>query len=156
MAWAWCTHVTLVGMACGLGSGVVLAMHVDIVPHRISKPAILLRETWREDGKVRKRTLVNSSDSSAPQALVLRRVWKGGTLVAPEDALHVTSSLPHGHVQAVLLAGGRRPSQASRPLRTVRANFSAYGSSLPCSIPATLMVRVMAPAVHQHPVLQRV
>ncbi len=131
-------------------------MYVDIVPNRTSKPAILLRENWREDGKVRKRTLANLSDLTVEQALVLRRVLKGETLVAPEDAFHVTSSLPHGHVQAVLLPGGRRPSQASRPLRTVRANFSAYGSSLLCSIPATLMVRVMAPAVHQHPVLQRV
>jgi len=83
---------------------IVLVMYVDIVPNRTSKPAILLRENWREDGKVRKRTLANLSDLSVEQALVLRRVLKGETLVAPEDAFDVTASLPHGHVQAVLLA----------------------------------------------------
>ncbi len=81
-----------------------LVTNVDIIPNRTSKPAILLRENWREDGKVRKRILANLSDLTVEQALVLRRVLKGETLVAPEDAFEVTSSLPHGHVQAVLLA----------------------------------------------------
>jgi hypothetical protein len=83
---------------------VALVTNVDIIPNRTSKPAILLRENWREDGKVRKRILANLSDLTVEQALVLRRVLKGETLVAPEDAFEVTSSLPHGHVQAVLLA----------------------------------------------------
>jgi len=79
-------------------------MHVDIVPNRKSKPAILLRETWREDGRVRKRTLANLSELSVEQALLLRRVLKGEALVGPADAFEIMRSLPHGHVQAVLLA----------------------------------------------------
>jgi len=100
--------------------GVVLwPMHVDIVPNRTSRPAILLRETWREDGKVRKRTVANLTGVvSEEQALVLRRVLKGETLVAPADAFEITRSLPHGHVMAVLLAMKRLGIEnllASRP-----------------------------------------
>jgi len=36
-------------------------MYIESVPNRNSPPAILLRESWREDGKVRKRTLANLS-----------------------------------------------------------------------------------------------
>ncbi|MEX2501549.1 MAG: IS1634 family transposase [Trueperaceae bacterium] len=93
-------------------------MHVDIVPNRKSRPAILLRETWRDDGRVRKRTIANLSELSMEQAMILRRVLRGETLVAPEDAFRVTGSLPHGHVQAVLLAMKRLGIEellASRP-----------------------------------------
>lgn len=62
----------------------------------------MLRETWREDGRVRKRTLANLSKLSMEQALMVRRVLKGETLVAAQDAFDMTSSVPHGHVQAVL------------------------------------------------------
>ncbi len=37
-------------------------MYVAVVPNRNSPPAILLRESYREDGKVRNRTLKNLSD----------------------------------------------------------------------------------------------
>ncbi len=47
-------------------------MYVDIVPNRTSKPAILLRENWREDGKVRKRTLANLSDLTFVSWLTVR------------------------------------------------------------------------------------
>jgi transposase len=94
-------------------------MHVDIVPNRTSRPAILLRETWREDGRVRKRTVANLTGAvTEEQAQVLRRVLKGETLVAPGEAFEVTRSLPHGHVQAVLSAMKRLGIEsllASRP-----------------------------------------
>jgi hypothetical protein len=94
-------------------------MHVDIVPNRSSRPAILLREAKREGGRVVKRTVANLTGFvTQEQALVLRRVLKGETLVAPEDAFEVTRSLPHGHVQAVLLAMKRLGVEsllASRP-----------------------------------------
>lgn len=98
---------------------VLWPMHVDIVPNRTSRPAILLREAWREDGKVRKRTIANLTGViSEEQALVLRRVLKGETLVAPADAFEITRSLPHGHVLAALLAMKRLGVEnllASRP-----------------------------------------
>jgi transposase len=107
-------------------------MHVSVVPNRKSRPAILLRETWREDGRVRKRTLANLTDSiTLEQAEVLRKLLKGETLVAPEDAFEITGSLPHGHVQAVLLAMKRLEIEkllASRPTkeRSLIAALVAY------------------------------
>ena len=77
-------------------------MYVETVPNRKSPPAILLREGWREDGKVRKRTLANLSHWPDNQVELLRRVLKGETLVSPTDALQLSRSLPHGHVAAVL------------------------------------------------------
>ena len=78
-------------------------MYIDIVPNRNSPPAILLRESFRRDGKVCKRTLCNLSDWSPAHVEGLRGVLKGGTVIPPEhDAFTVTRSLPHGHVAAAL------------------------------------------------------
>ena len=78
-------------------------MHIESVPNRNSRPAILLRESYREDGKVRKRTLANLT--RWPEHLVegLRTLLRGGVAVAKaEDALSIERSLPHGHVAAIL------------------------------------------------------
>lgn len=78
-------------------------MYIEAVPNRNSPPAILLRESYRQDGKVRKRTLCNLSDWPAAHVEGLRGVLKGGTVIAAErDAFTVTRSLPHGHVAAAL------------------------------------------------------
>ena len=78
-------------------------MYIDTVPNRNSPPAILLRESYRQDGQVRKRTLCNLSDWSPAHIEGLRGVLKGGTVIpAGQDALSVTRSLPHGHVAAAL------------------------------------------------------
>lgn len=78
-------------------------MYIESVPNRNSPPAILLRESYRQDGKVRKRTLCNLSDWPAAHIEGLRGVLKGGTVIPAErDAISVTRSLPHGHVAAAL------------------------------------------------------
>jgi transposase len=78
-------------------------MYIEAVPNRNSPPAILLRESYRHEGKVRKRTLCNLSDWSPAHIEGLRGVLKGGTVIPPEhDAFVVTRSLPHGHVAAAL------------------------------------------------------
>jgi hypothetical protein len=77
-------------------------MYVETVPNRNSPPAVLLREGWREGGRVRKRTLANLSHWPPDQLDRLRRVLKGELLVAPHQALQLSRSLPHGHVAAVL------------------------------------------------------
>ena len=78
-------------------------MYIEAVPNRHSPPAILLRESYRENGKVRKRTLCNLSDWPAAHIEGLRGVLKGGTVVPAErDAFTVMRSLPHGHVAAAL------------------------------------------------------
>src|SRR5690349_8017418 len=78
-------------------------MYIEAVPNRNSPPAILLRESYREGGKVRKRTLCNLSDWPAAYVEGLRGVLKGGTVIPAErDAFTITRSLPHGHVAAAL------------------------------------------------------
>ncbi len=78
-------------------------MYIESVPNRTSPPAILLRESYRENGKVRKRTLCNLSDWPTAHIEGLRGVLKGGTVIAPDrDAFTVTRSLPHGHVALAL------------------------------------------------------
>jgi hypothetical protein len=81
-------------------------MFIDTIPNRKSPPAVLLRESYREGGKVKKRTLANLSQ--LPQALLdgIAALLAGGK-VAPADAsaaepgFEIVRSLAHGHVAAV-------------------------------------------------------
>src|SRR5215470_1082344 len=79
-------------------------MYVARVPNRNSPPAFLLREAFREGGKVKNRTLANISHWPAEQIEALRQVLKGNTRLSPRlhGAFEVVRSLPHGHVAAVL------------------------------------------------------
>jgi transposase len=78
-------------------------MYIESVPNRNSPPAILLRESYRENGKVRKRTLCNLSDWPTAHIEGLRGVLKGGIVIAPDrEAFTVARSLPHGHAALVL------------------------------------------------------
>jgi transposase len=79
-------------------------MYVETVPNRNSRPAVLLREGWREGNKICKRTLANLSDWSEERIEALRRVLKNEPLLSPQQAFAIERSLPHGHVQAVLTA----------------------------------------------------
>ena len=76
-------------------------MYIATVPNRSSPPAILLREGYREGGKVKNRTLANLTRWPASKIDLLRRLLRGEPL-APVDALfEVVASAHHGHVQAV-------------------------------------------------------
>lgn len=77
-------------------------MYIDIIPNRTSPPAILLRENYREGGKVVKRTLANLSKCPPEFIEALRLVLRGVQLVPKEDFFAIEKSTPHGHVQAVL------------------------------------------------------
>ena len=78
-------------------------MYIETVPNRNSPPAVLLRESYRDGGKIKKRTLLNLSAWPAEQVEGLRIVLKGGTAVPPgQDPFTVTRSLPHGHAAAIL------------------------------------------------------
>src|SRR3954447_1278301 len=69
-------------------------MYIEAVPNRNSPPAILLRESYRAGGKVRKRTLCNLSGWSPTHVEGLRGVLKGGTVIPAEhDAFTVTRSI---------------------------------------------------------------
>jgi transposase len=79
-------------------------MYVAEIPNRGRKPTILLRESYREGGKVKNRTLANLS-KLPPHALeALQRVLQGEMLVPASEAFEIERSLQHGHVEAVLTA----------------------------------------------------
>ena len=78
-------------------------MYIEAVPNRNSPPAILLRESFRENGKVKKRTLLNLSNWPKDLLAGLKTLLKGGTAVpAGQEPFTITRSLPHGHVAAAL------------------------------------------------------
>jgi len=79
-------------------------MYVAVVPNRNSPPAILLRESFRQDTKVHNRTIANLSHWTPAKVDALRAVLKGATtLGAPlPQAFDIVRSRPHGHVAAVL------------------------------------------------------
>jgi hypothetical protein len=78
-------------------------MHVDRIPNRTSPPAYLLRETYREDGKVKKRTLANITHWPLAKIEALRRLLREEMPGRdPGRGLELLRSLPHGHVAAAL------------------------------------------------------
>ena len=77
-------------------------MYVAVVPNRGSRPAILLRESYRDGDKVKNRTLKNLSDWPAERIQLLRAVLRGETLVPAGEGLAIVRALPHGHVSAAL------------------------------------------------------
>ena len=82
-------------------------MHIDVVPNRNSRPAYLLRESYREGTKVKKRTLANLSSLSDEQLVAMRAVLQGQKLYPVEALFEVVSSRPQGHVDAVRVAMSR-------------------------------------------------
>lgn len=79
-------------------------MHIDIVPNRDSRPTFLLRESYREGSRVRKRTLANLSTLNEEQIETIRAVLRGEPLRPAGELFEAIRSLPHGHVQAVSVA----------------------------------------------------
>jgi Transposase DDE domain len=77
-------------------------MYVATVPNRGSPPAILLRESYRDGGKVKTRTLKNLSGWPAARIDLLRAVLRGDQLVPAGEGIAIAQALPHGHVMAAL------------------------------------------------------
>ena len=113
-------------------------MYIESVPNRDSPPAVLLRESYRVDGKVRKRTLANLS-ALAPEVIEgLKVLLRGGVAVpSAEEVFVIERSLPHGHVAAVL--GGARGCGAS-------VWFGSAPQDLQPLLLAMLVARVIEPA----------
>jgi hypothetical protein len=113
-------------------------VYIEIVPNRSSPPAILLREGYRENGKVVKRTLANLSSWDPQLVEHFRVLLKGGVAVESASALlTIERSLPHGHVAAVL--------GAARGLGATRWFGSAPQALQPLLL-AMLVARVITPA----------
>src|ERR1700730_7048087 len=82
-----------------------VSMYVATVPNRNSPPAILLRESYRLDGKVKTRTIANITHLAPHQVDALRSALAGSLTVSSTplpESFHISRSLPHGHVAAVL------------------------------------------------------
>src|SRR6266705_940481 len=103
-------------------------MYVTRVPNRASPPAVLLRESYREGGKVKNRTLANLSSWPEAKVEALSRALKGLPPAGLEGMVEVSRSLPHGHVAAVLgalaAAGpGRRDDHCGGHRRLLQAGY---------------------------------
>jgi len=115
-------------------------MYIERVPNRNSPPAVLLRESYREGGSVKKRTLANLSHLSDATIEALRRVLRGDIVVAPDDAFTIERSRPHGHVAAVLgtikklgldrLLAARRSPSRDRAVALIAARVLSPDSKL--------------------------
>lgn len=77
-------------------------MFIAKIPNRNSPPAFLLRESYREGGKVKTRTLANLTHLPRERISAVQAALKGVRLVPVNEAFQVERSLPHGHVTAVL------------------------------------------------------
>jgi len=91
-------------------------MYVAVIPNRGSPPAVLLRESYRESGKTKNRTLANLSGWPPERVEQLRAVLRGERLL-PAAAVEVVRALPHGHVLAALGAARRIELDALLPRR---------------------------------------
>ncbi len=81
------------------------AMHVAVVPSRQASgeySSVLVRQSYREGGKVKHRTLANLSKLPPPVVDAVRAMLRGKAVGALEEAFEIERSLPHGHVLAVL------------------------------------------------------
>ena len=105
-------------------------MYIEEVPNRNSRPAILLREGWREGTRVRKRTLANLTAWPAAKVAALRRVLRG-EVAGGSAGFEIVRSRPHGHVAAVvgtlrkLRLPQRLDRRRSRPRALVEAMICA-------------------------------
>ena len=79
-------------------------MYIETVANRNSPPCVLLRESFRQDGKVKHRTLANLTDWPKRIVAGLRLLLKGHqpSATVSSESFRITRSLPHGHVEAVL------------------------------------------------------
>ena len=123
-------------------------MYVAVVPNRGSPPAVLLRESYRENGEVRNRTLANLSGWPAEKVQALRAVLRGDRLLpASEGGFEIRRSLPHGHVVAALATARRIGLDALLPRRgTKRQRALAFG---------LIIARLLDPATTTPTQLQR-
>lgn len=113
-------------------------MYIEHVPNRDSPPAILLRESYRDGSKVKKRTLANLSALPTEVIEGLKVLLRGGVAVpSAEEAFVIERSLPHGHVAAVL--GAARACGAEQW-------FAPAPAALRAMLMALLVARVVSPA----------
>lgn len=92
-------------------------MYVAVIPNRGSPPAVLLRESYRENGKTKNRTLANLSGWAGERIELLRAVLRGERLLPAAEAIQIVRALPHGHVLGALTTARRIELDALLPRR---------------------------------------
>src|SRR6202049_2400792 len=129
-------------------------MYVAVVPNRGSPPAILLRESYREAGKTKNRTLANLSRWPAERIEQLRAVLRGDKLLPAAEAVEIVRALPHGHVLAALGTARRialdtvLPRRAPQRRRDLALALIVARLLEPAARLATARMRAPAPATH--------
>ena len=97
--------VAIKGVTCNICA---MSLRIDIIPNRNSHPQILIRRSWRENGRVRHKTVGNLTGLEPELIEKLIRVFKGGVALSHVgEALGWRRSLPHGHVAAAMAAAGQ-------------------------------------------------
>src|SRR6202011_1708476 len=117
-------------------------MYIETVPNRSAPPCILLRESFRLEGKVKHRTLANLTEWPTPIVAGLRLLLKGHppSVAVNSESFRITRSLPHGHVAAVLgvvhnlglerLLGSKLSRERNLALAMIVARIVEPGSKL--------------------------
>jgi hypothetical protein len=129
-------------------------MYVAGIPNRSSPPAILLRESYREAGKTKNRTLANLTDWPAERIEQLRAVLRGDKLLPAADAVQIVRALPHGYVLAALTTARRIELDALLPRRGPQRRRDLASALIiarlldPAAKPAT--ARTLDPATAGH------
>lgn len=80
-------------------------MHVAVVPSRQRSgqySSVLVRQSYREGGKVKHRTLANLSKLPPSVVDTVRAMLQGEQVGPLAESFEIIGSLPHGHVLAVL------------------------------------------------------
>ena len=114
-----------------------MAYNIERVPNQAGKPAILLRQAWREGKKIRKKTIANLSKFPPEVVEGFRTVLKGGVALSDiSEVCSITRSLQHGHVAAIL--GTARKLDLERMLHRQRTRERDLAL-------AAIVARVMAP-----------
>jgi len=115
-------------------------MYIAIIPNRSSPPAVLLRESFRDAGHVKNRTLANLSAWSSERLAALRQILRGepsrSALSGPPSGVEIVRSRPHGHVAAVL--GTVRRLDLERLL-------ASHATTARALVVAMLVQRLLAP-----------
>lgn len=57
--------------------GIIAYMHVDVIPNRKSRPCFLIRETYRENNKIKHRTVKNISNLAPERIMAIKRALQG-------------------------------------------------------------------------------
>ena len=101
-------------------------MYIERVPNRNSPPAVLLRESWRENGKTKKRTVGNLSSLPDETVEAIRSALKGQVVPAalaiaePSKRIEIHDARRHGHVAAIVAMIADRLLHGDSKLSTAR------------------------------------